>query len=857
MTVERQRRVQDIAGQVLDSPLDERETIQNRECGEDASLRADVEKLLKASALAEAKGFLSDVDALIGTSIGPYRIVRRIGEGGMGAVYLAEQVQPIHRTVALKIIKLGMDTRQVIARFDAERETLSLMNHPNVARVLDAGATDTGRPYFVMEYVEGTPVTTYCDEQRLSTVERLKLFMDVCAAVQHAHQKGIIHRDIKPSNVLVTNVDAKPVPKVIDFGIAKATQQQNTEQTCFTESGQLIGTPGYMSPEQAVGNPVDIDTRTDVYAVGVLLYELLVGARPFDDAALRQAGFAEIQRIIRDVDPPKPSTRLSLLSGTSASLAELRKTSLGTLTKEIRGDLDWIVMKCLEKDRTRRYDTVNALVMEIQRFLKNEPVLVGPPSAAYRIRKLIRRRRGVVTAGALIVVVLLIGGIGTGWQTYAVRRQSEKLRASLDFLHDMLRTPDPLALGRDAKVIDMLDGAAARVETQFAGAPEVAASIRHAFARTYEALGLYEEAETHARFAVDTYTRDLGPENRETLDAVGLLGLIHFDKDEVDDAERLFREALDGLQRAGPHDRETLTTRHNLALLLQYKGEYAAAEEMLRKVLESQRSATENDGEDAFTTMNSLAVLLRDTERLVEAESLQRTVLEGRRRVLGANHPETLSSMHNLGVFFSDSLKLNEAEPLLNEVVSVRRQVLGATHPQTLESANALGGVYYRQKRLAEAETLFRDVAEARVGTLGDDHSDTLIALNNVATVLRAQDKWQEAKDLYERVVGAAIRTDGDAHENTCIFRGSLGLCRAKLSHFEEAEKELLAAHACLEKARGAGYGRTREVAAHLATLYEAWDAVEPGKGYAEKSAEWQAKLEKLRPPQETREAAP
>jgi len=321
----------------------------------------------------------------------------------MGAVYLAEQVRPIQRMVALKIIKFGMDTRQVIARFEAEREALSLMNHPNVARVLDAGATDAGRPYFVMEYVEGTPITSYCDEHRLSTGERLKLVIDVCAAVQHAHQKGIIHRDIKPSNVLITEVDGKPVPKVIDFGIAKATQPRCTERTLFTEQGQLIGTPGYMSPEQAGGNPADIDTRTDVYSLGVLLYELLVGALPFDTGQLLRAGFGEMQRIIREVEPPKPSTRLSSMSeppdtpslvastvradagtttpienreispkpdsarskdrGSLAQIAHSRHTEAKTLIRQIRGDLDWIVMKCLEKDRTRRYDTANGLAL--------------------------------------------------------------------------------------------------------------------------------------------------------------------------------------------------------------------------------------------------------------------------------------------------------------------------------------------------------------------------------------------------------------------------------------------------------------------------------------------------------------
>jgi non-specific serine/threonine protein kinase/serine/threonine-protein kinase len=843
MSAELQRRAHAIASKAIEVSIGERTELLDRECGADGSLRAEVERLLAAEALAEAQGFLSGEDPLIGSSIGPYRIQGCLGQGGMGVVYLAEQTRPIRRMVALKIIKLGMDTRQVIARFEAERDALSLMNHPNVAKVLDAGATDTGRPYFAMEFVEGTPITTYCDEHRLNTGERLKVFMNVCTAVQHAHQKGIIHRDIKPSNVLVTEMDGKPVPKVIDFGIAKATQQHGAERTFFTETGQLVGTPAYMSPEQAGGNQTDIDTRTDVYSLGILLYELLAGIKPFDDATLRNAGYAEIQRIIREVDPPKPSARLSSAENSSTSVPTLRKTTFALLKKELRRDLDWVIMKCLEKDRDRRYETVNALVMEIYRFLNHEPVLVNPPGATYRLRKFIRRRRGFVTAAGLVFAVLLIGCIATGWQALATRRESQKVRASLDFLHEMLRSPDPLALGHKARVIDMLDLATAQVEARFAGAPEVAASIWHAFARTYEALGMYEQAEKHARLAVDRYSRDLGHGHRDTLDAIGLLALVLHDQDRLEDAEPLYLEAIEGMQRTrGPVDRETLTTRHNLALLRQQKGEYDTAERMFREIAEVQKSMTGSDGEDSLTTMNSLAVLLRDTNRSEGAESLQRTVLEGRRSVLGSSHPDTLSSMHNLGVFLADSQRPDEAEPLLDEVVRVRRQALGPAHPQTLESANALGGVYYRQKRLSEAEIVFREVAGVRIQALGEDHSDTQIALNNVATVLRAQGKWEEARNMYERVVDTAVRTDGEAHENTCIFRGNLGLCLTKLSHFVEAEKELLAAHSCLARARGESDGRTREVANHLVGLYEAWETAVPGEGHAEKASKSRAK---------------
>ena len=352
------------------------------------------------------------LDAVAETSssqVGPYRLLRRVGQGGMGEVWLAEQQQPVRRQVALKVIKAGMDTREVIARFEAERQALALMNHPNIARVLRRGGDAEGRPYFVMEYVHGIPITEYCDQQRLSIRERLTLFVQVCEGVQHAHQKGIIHRDIKPSNVLVTTQDEKHTPKIIDFGVAKATSQRLTERTVFTELGQLIGTPEYMSPEQAEMTNLDIDTRTDVYSLGVLLYELLAGERPFDSKALRAAGHAEIQRTLREDEPPRPSSRISSLGAASTVSATNRRVDLRGLGKALEGDLDWITMKALEKDRVRRYETAHALALDIERHLNDEPVLAGPPSGLYRVKKLFHRHRGPFLAAAAVAVALLAG----------------------------------------------------------------------------------------------------------------------------------------------------------------------------------------------------------------------------------------------------------------------------------------------------------------------------------------------------------------------------------------------------------------------------------------------------------------
>ena len=436
---------------------------------------------------------------LIG-DIGPYHILEMLGEGGMGVVYLAEQTQPIRRRVAVKVIKPGMDSANVIARFETERQALALMNHPNVARVLDAGTTEAGRPYFVMEHVPGIPITDYCDRHTLSTGERLTLFLTVCDGIQHAHQKGIIHRDLKPSNVLVAVQDGSPVAKVIDFGVAKAVEQRLTERTLFTEFGQLLGTPEYMSPEQAEMTTLDIDTRSDIYSLGVLLYELLVGALPFERKYLRRAALAEIQRIIRTEDPATPSTRLSTLDD-AAGVARKRRTDRTSLRRQLKGDLDWITMKALEKDRTRRYATASQLADDIGRYLTSEPVAAGPPSATYRFGKFVRRNRGPVTASALVLLALL-AGLAVSSALY-VRAERERQRADTqahvaqrvsDFLTGLFEVSDPQqAQGREVTARELLDKGAQSIHS-LKDQPAVQATLMDTMGRVYHSLGLYDQA---------------------------------------------------------------------------------------------------------------------------------------------------------------------------------------------------------------------------------------------------------------------------------------------------------------------------------------------------------------------------
>jgi non-specific serine/threonine protein kinase/serine/threonine-protein kinase len=739
-----------------------------------------------------------------------------------------------------------MDTHQVVARFEQERQALALMDHPHIARVLDAGATESGRPFFVMELVKGEPIVDYCDRHNLSIHERLALLAQVCSAVQHAHTKGIIHRDLKPSNVLVTLQDGKPTPKIIDFGIAKATNARLTEHTLFTEHRQLIGTPEYMSPEQAEGS-MDIDTRTDVYSLGVLLYELLTGSTPFTGGELRSAAFAELQRIIREVEPPAPSTRISRNSDTLASVAAKRHTEPAKLTSLLRGELDWIVMKALEKDRQRRYETASALAADISRFLSGEVVLAAPPGAAYRIQKFVRRHRAAVLSTAAVALSLIAGVAAFAWQAAAARDQRDRALAAeaataikadelgqvSAFQARMLRDIDVSATGEalladlrsrfDSALdkaavapadrapqtetfrnqlnrINATDAAGAMIEdtilkpalkaidSDFATQPAVAATLRSTLANLYEVLGNYPEAISLHRNVLATRRSLLGPDDPLSIDALFDLAGALESKGDIAEAEQLQRETLEKMRAVfGPDDPKTLSAKSALGSLLRALARYDEAEPLLKDALDGLRRTSGPEARDTLVAINTYGYLLVVTGRLKEAESLWRESYETGRRVLGPDHPDVFIWMNNLGALLADQGRLAESEELQRDAYENFRRTRGEDHPQTIQCLGGLAGSLRTQGRYAEAEEIFRRILEVRRRDRGEDHSLTIESLGQLGMTLMSQQKFDEAEPLLRAQLAKRKLTLGPDHPDTLIAQSNLSILLKNAGKLNEA----------------------------------------------------------------------
>jgi serine/threonine protein kinase len=680
-------------------------------CAGDVTLRLKVEELLKEHfsndslvAGPAVVGGRTEVESQQAPApmVGRYKLLEKIGEGGFGDVWMAEQREPIKRRVALKIIKPGMDSRQIVARFEAERQALAMMDHANIARIFDAGVTESGRPYFVMELVRGLKITEYCDENQLPTTERLRLFITVCQAIQHAHQKGIIHRDIKPSNILVTLHDGIAVPKVIDFGIAKATQQELTDKTVFTQFQQFMGTPAYISPEQAEMSGLDIDTRVDIYSLGVLLYELLVGQTPFDAKEMMQCGLDALREIIRQKEPLRPSTKLNTLSGDARTTAgKRRQTEVERLVHQLQGDLDWIVMKCLEKDRKRRYETTNGLAMDIQRHLANEPILARPPSASYRLRKFASRNKGPVLAAAFVLLMLVGGIIGTTLGLVKVHALHER---------------ELLLNKRARQVIEALtsDTAIEQLTREEELRPEqkdfLGKMIEYYAESTRDAAATEEERSRQAR----AYQR---------------MGRLNQFLDRREDSEIAYRRAVAlGKQLAAdfpnqPQFRLELASSQNLlGRLLRVTGRRTEAESAYVEALSIlKKLATDFPTEREFRQalagfQNNLGLLLQETGRLTEAESVQAEALAIRKQlIIDFPHEPTVrralaQSHSNIGYLLKSTGRLKEAESAYRDALDLQKKV-AAEFPNQPEFRillatihNNLGNLLHATGRLGEAQ---------------------------------------------------------------------------------------------------------------------------------------------------------
>jgi tetratricopeptide (TPR) repeat protein/tRNA A-37 threonylcarbamoyl transferase component Bud32 len=829
-----------------------------------------------------------------GTVIGRYHLLQKIGEGGMGEVWLAEQKAPVRRRVAVKLIKAGMDTREVVARFESERQALALMDHPSIAKVFDAGSTPQGAPYFVMEYVAGTPITDYCDSHRLSTRERLELFMHVCEGVQHAHQKAIIHRDLKPSNILVVEVDGKAAPKIIDFGVAKALTQRLTADTMFTRVGAMIGTPEYMSPEQALSSGEDIDTRSDVYSLGIIFYELLAGMPPIE---LRKVALDEFLRRLREEDPPKPSTKIRTQDhATSTEVAARRHTEAPALAKQIRGDLDSIALKALEKDRSRRYGSPSDFAADIDRYLRNDPVLAVAPSVGYRARKFARRyRAALVTACAFALVLIIAAGVSI-WQSVIAKRQRDRADAEAaiakavnEFLQDDLLSqanpeaqdgadtkPDP-----DVKARTLLNRAAAQVGKKFPQQPLVESAIQHTIGKAFYGLGLYPEAERHFRRAYELSAAHRGADDPETLDMLMMVSEADINQDKNTEAIAAAKSVFEGKTRKlGPENPQTLVAMQNLGSLYFQNNQFAEAESLLKKALEFQSRRIGYDNIDTLNTSDTLAALYIRQSRNAEARALLVRGLESYRHLYGPAHPFTLREMFGLAKVTLGEGDYVAAQKLFEQVQAGYKQAYGPRHVNTLYVDTRLGQTYVEEGNAAQGIPLLEQTVNAFRDVEGAGSSDTVraeVALGSAydsqGDLAHAEQVWQLALDGYRRLgsyeevntanVGEllgqnltrqrkygqaevllrralAIRENGD-RDNWGLFRAQafLGECLAGEMRYAEAEPLLVEGYQGMKarKERIAAQDRYQLDNARewIIQLYQSW-------GKPEKAAEWKNK---------------
>ncbi len=720
-------------------------------------------------------------------SIGPYRLIRKLGEGGMGQVWLAEQSAPVKRQVALKIIRAGRYDNAALLRFDLERQTLAIMDHPAIAKVFDAGSTSQGQPYFVMEYVPGFPITNYCDQKHLSVHERLALFIKVCEGVQHAHQKAIMHRDLKPSNILVVEVDGQPMPRIIDFGIAKAISQQGEDETLVTRAGGMVGTPGYMSPEQADPTVSDVDTRTDVYSLGVVLYELLTGILPFDAEQWRTKPFHVILRQLHEEDPPNPSTRISG-DGTSTTAAQRRSTDPRQLASLLRGDLDWITLKALEKDRTRRYGTPAELGADVGRYLRNEPVVARPASSVYRTKKYIQRHKFGVSAATAMALLLIAFAVMQSMQLRRITRERDRADRVTAFMTGMFKVSNPSeARGNDIRAREILDKSANEIDTGLANDPELQSQMMNVMGTVYQSLGLSSKAEPLLRRAWETRQRMLGPKSPDTLQSQQDLAVAVLALSRYPEAEKLCRATLEARRQVlGPEHHDTVDSMVQLARILGFESRYDEAEKLNRDALEVARRKWPHD-KLTSTALSLLADTLTHERKYPEAEKAAREAFETDRRTLGPDHPSVLRDMFNFAAILTEEQHYADAEEISRELIESARRVLGPQHPGTLAATANLAALLRDEQHYAEAEKLEREVLEVQRQTLGPEHASTLLTLGNLGSVLMEEKRYSEAEQVLREALAGLRRVVGPESEVTATAAQNLARVLALEGKRDEA----------------------------------------------------------------------
>jgi len=856
MTPERWQQVKNLVEAALERKLSDRAAFLDLACAGDPSLRTEVESCLgldePAATIGEAPVFEATTKVLIddptasvtGRRIGPYKILHEIGQGGMGAVYLAVRAdEQYHKRVAIKLVRRGMDTEDILRRFRQERQILAGLDHPIIARLLDGGTTENGLPYFVMEYIEGQPIDQYCDRHKLATVERLKLFRTVCAAVHYAHQNLVVHRDIKPSNILVT---ADGVPKLLDFGIAKLLNPELSSQTiAATATAVRLMTPEYASPEQFRGEP--ITTASDVYSLGVLLYRLLTGHRPYQFKSYLPQ---EIERAICEEEPEKPSTAISrveevpgpddaaVIALTPEMVSKTREGQPEKLRRRLAGDLDNIVLMAIRKEPQRRYGSVEQLSEDIRRHLEGLPVIARKDTLGYRTGKFIRRHKVAVGVAAAFLVLVIGVGVALAVQSARIARERDKAEQVSAFLVNLFKVSDPSeARGNTITAREILDKGAEKIVTDLKDQPEVQATLMDTMGDVYQNLGLYDRATPLLEEALNIRRHIFGEEHPDVAESLNKLALLLDAKGDYAAAEPLYRQALAMRRKLlGEEHPDVAASINNLASLLYAKGDYAAAEPLFREALALHRKLEGNDHPNVASSLNNLAMVLRYKGDYAAAEPLLRQALARRRKLLGEDHPDVATSVNNLAWLLYAKGDSAAAEPLFREALALHRKLLGEDHPLVALSLNNLATLLYTEGDSAAAEPLFREALAMRRKLLGNNHPDVAASLIGLGRLLTERGDPQAAKPLLHEGLEIRRQTLPADHWLTANAESVLGDCLAALRRYNEAEPLLVKSYSILKAKRGEEDKSTQQALNRIINLYQAW-------GKPDKAAPYRARL--------------